>query len=203
MVALFIDALLDPLVGFVSDHLHSRWGRRHPFMYAAALPVAVAYYFLWNPPADLSQGQLFGYFLTMAVLVRVLISCYEIPSSSLVSELTDRYDERTSILSYRYFFGWWGGLTISVLAYTVFLTADATHPVGVLNVGGYQRYGLVAALIMACAILISAIGTHSFIPYLRQPPPRKRLGWRGALAELHQTLANRSFLGLMGAAIFS
>ena len=59
---------------------------------------------------------------------------------------------------------------MAVLAYSVFLTADAEHPVGVLNRAGYERYGLVAAVIMAAAILISAIGTHSYIPYLRQPP---------------------------------
>src|SRR5262245_12464077 len=51
MTALMLDAVIDPFIGYVSDHLRSRWGRRHPFMYAAALPVAVAYYVLWSPPA--------------------------------------------------------------------------------------------------------------------------------------------------------
>src|SRR5512139_1200248 len=63
MLALVADAVFDPIVGFASDHLHSRWGRRHPFMYAAALPVAVAYYCLWNPPSGLSPYGLFAYFL--------------------------------------------------------------------------------------------------------------------------------------------
>ena len=40
MLALAFDAISDPLVGYLSDNTHSRWGRRHPFMYAAALPVA-------------------------------------------------------------------------------------------------------------------------------------------------------------------
>ena len=202
MIALITDAFVDPLIGYVSDHLHSRWGRRHPFMYAAALPVAVSYYCLWSPPAQLSVPQLLAYFAVMAVLVRVLIAFYEIPSSSLVAELTDHYDERTSILSYRFFFGWWGGLTMSILAYSVFLSPDAAHPVGVLNPAGYRNYGLAAAVIMAAAILISAIGTHSYIPQLRQPPSHRRLGLRGMLFELRETLANRSFLGLFGAAIF-
>jgi Na+/melibiose symporter-like transporter len=202
MIALFADAIFDPVVGYLSDHLHSRWGRRHPFMYASALPVAASYYFLWNPPDGLSHGQLFAYFALLSILVRVLIACYEIPSSSLVAELTDNYDDRTSILSYRFFFGWWGGLTVAVLAYSVFLTADAAHPVGVLNRAGYQRYGLVAAVIMAVAIIVSALGTHSYIPYLRQPPAGHRPGFRSALTEFRQTLANRSFLWLFGAGIF-
>jgi glycoside/pentoside/hexuronide:cation symporter, GPH family len=203
MIALIADAIFDPIVGYVSDHLHSRWGRRHPFMYASALPVAGAYYFLWNPPAGLPQEQLFAYLVAMAIFVRILIACYEIPSSSLVAELSENYDERTSILSYRYFFGWWGGLTMAVLAYSVFLTPDAEHPVGVLKRVGYQEYGLVAAVIMALAILISALGTHSYIPYLRQPPTKHGLGWRGALQELRQTLSNRAFFALFGAGIFA
>ena len=39
MVALIVDALSDPLIGYLSDNTRSRWGRRHPFMYAAALPA--------------------------------------------------------------------------------------------------------------------------------------------------------------------
>jgi len=202
MLALVADALFDPIVGFASDHLHSRWGRRHPFMYAAALPVGVAYYFLWNPPSGLSPQGLFAYFLGVAVIVRLLIACYEIPSSSLVPELTDQYDERTAIMSFRFFFGWYGGLTMAGLAYAVFLAPDATHPVGVLNPDGYRRYGLVSAIVMAVAILTSALGTHRCIPALRKPPARRPLGARAIVAEFRQTVSNRSFLGLFAAAVF-
>ena len=38
IVALVVDAISDPIVGYWSDNLHSRWGRRHPFMFAAAIP---------------------------------------------------------------------------------------------------------------------------------------------------------------------
>jgi glycoside/pentoside/hexuronide:cation symporter, GPH family len=202
MIALIADALFDPLVGYLSDHLRTPWGRRHPLMYAAAVPVGISYYFLWNPPAGLSQGALFFYFVALAILVRILIACYEIPSSALVAELTDQYDERTAILSYRYFFGWWGGLAVAVLAYSVFLTPDAAHPVGVLKPSGYELYGTVAAVIMTAAIIISAMGTHGYIPYLRQPPEMQHRGVSGAISEFRQTLATRSFFALFGAGIF-
>jgi Na+/melibiose symporter-like transporter len=203
MVALMVDGLFDPLVGFASDHLHSRWGRRHPFMYAAAVPVAVSYWLLWNPPPGLSPEALFAYLLVLAIVVRMCIAVYEIPSASLVPELTRLYDERTSILSHRFFFGWWGGLTMAVLAYAVFLQPDAVHPVGVLNPAGYHRYGFVAALIMLVAIVVSAVGTHGYIPYLSLPPERRGIGTRAAFRELHETLANRSFLALFAAGVFA
>ncbi len=49
MIALIFDGIFDPLIGQWSDRLNSRWGRRHPFMYASALPLAVAFYCLFNP----------------------------------------------------------------------------------------------------------------------------------------------------------
>ena len=97
MIALIVDALSDPLIGYLSDNTRSRWGRRHPFMYGAAIPAAIAYYFVWNPPAHLTGDALFPYIVTIAILVRTLVTLYEIPSSSLVAELTEDYDERTNI----------------------------------------------------------------------------------------------------------
>jgi GPH family glycoside/pentoside/hexuronide:cation symporter len=203
MVALLVDALVDPLVGYVSDHWHSRWGRRHPFMYAAALPVASAYWLLWSPPGGLPPAQLFAYFVVVAVLVRVCITFYEIPSASLVPELTDDYDDRTAILSFRFFFGWWGGLGMAVAAYAIFLQPDASHPTGVLNPTGYHHYGVAASLMMLVAILVSALGTHAYIPQLRRPPARHTLGARGAFRQVAETLSNRSFVALFVAGVFA
>ena len=53
-LVLIADAITDPLVGYFSDRFRSRWGRRHPFMYAAAFPVTLTYFFLWSPPRDFS-----------------------------------------------------------------------------------------------------------------------------------------------------
>jgi Na+/melibiose symporter-like transporter len=202
MTALIFDALSDPLVGYTSDNLHSRWGRRHPFMYASVVPVGLSYYLLWNPPTDLQGEALFVYLLVIAILVRTFITLYEIPSASLVAELTDKYDERTSMLSYRFFFGWWGGLTIAVIAYFVFLQPTAEYPVGQLNVVGWRNYGLTAALIMVFAILVSAIGTHRHIPHLKQPPPKRAFSMRRMAGELKETLSNGPFLVLFVSAIF-
>ena len=48
LIALLFDAFSDPVVGYLSDNTHSRWGRRHPWMYASAIPVAICYYLLWH-----------------------------------------------------------------------------------------------------------------------------------------------------------
>jgi Na+/melibiose symporter-like transporter len=61
MVTLIFDAICDPLIGEWSDHTRSRWGRRHPFMYASAIPAAVAFYFLFDPPLGWPKSDLLIY----------------------------------------------------------------------------------------------------------------------------------------------
>jgi len=202
MIALMVDAFLDPIVGQLSDNTRSRWGRRHPFMYAAGLPVALSYMLLWNPPQNLSSGGLFLYLIGTAILIRSFITCYEIPSSALAAELTTEYDERTKLLSYRYLFGWIGGLAMYFAALKVFLKPDTAHKVGQLNVDGYAHYGAASAALMLLAILVSAIGTHRQIPNLREAPHRK-LSIPTLAREMVGTLSHGSFLRILVASLFS
>lgn len=197
LIALVFDAVSDPLVGYISDNTHSKLGRRHPYMYAAGVPVALAYYFLWSPPAWDETG-LFLYFVCMAVLIRTLITFYEIPSTALVAELTDDYDQRTEMMSFRYFFGWWGGLTMAVMNYLVFLPEDKG---GLEYVQGWSNYGLAASIVIFISIYVSAIGTHKHIPHLRQPPNREPFSFVKTKKEIKETLSNRSFFALFVSAL--
>lgn len=199
MIALIFDAFADPIVGQISDNLRTRWGRRHPFMYASAIPVGVSYFFLWFPP-HLSQNGMFFYLIVMAIIVRTFITMFEIPNSAMIAEVTSDYDQRTSFLSYRFFFGVLGGTAIAFLTYKYILVPDASHPIGQLNPLGYVRYGLVAAIIMVSAILISSLGTHRNIRYFRVLPQR-RISLPQILREMGASLSNPSFVVLMAAAL--
>ena len=59
LIALMVDSLSDPLIGYISDNTYTRWGRRHPYMYIAAIAVALSYFFVWNPPSGVSGNDLF------------------------------------------------------------------------------------------------------------------------------------------------
>lgn len=166
MLAMLVDAVADPLIGHWSDGVKSAWGRRHPFMYASAIPVAVAYFLLWMPPAG-SNELLFAHLLIVSIIVRTAISCYEIPSAALLSEFSSRYEERTSLSTFRTLFFAIGTLVMAVLVFKVMLVPTPEYPTGQLNPAGYLRYASVAAVVMVLAILISTAGTHHRIPSLR------------------------------------
>jgi GPH family glycoside/pentoside/hexuronide:cation symporter len=200
MMALLIDAFVDPAVGFFSDRTRTRWGRRHPWMYASALPIMIGWLLLWNPPAMLSQPQTLVWLFAMAVLVRSAVSCYEVPSVALTPELTSGYDERTRIMAYRYLFGWVGGLLMLLSAYQYFLSPTAAFPNGLLNRAGYAGFALAGAVAIGIAILVSALGTHHEIRHLPNPPIARQT-LRESFAELRQTVKNRAFAILMAAGV--
>jgi Na+/melibiose symporter-like transporter len=201
--ALVFDAISDPVVGYWSDNLRSRWGRRHPFMYAAAVPVALSYFLLWNPP-DLGEAGLFWYVLVLAVSIRTFITAYETPSSALAPELTEHYEERSALLSFRYYFGWTGGNVMSVLMFVVIFPAFVTDVVadGRFNRDAYALYGVIGSGLIFLSIIVSALGTHAHIPNLKAPPPQRKLTLGRIFREIFETLSNRSFIALFVSAIF-
>jgi Na+/melibiose symporter-like transporter len=199
LIALVFDAISDPLVGYWSDNFHSRWGRRHPFMYAAALPVALSYFLLWNPP-ELGQLGLFLYLTGLAVLIRTFITFYETPSTALLPELTSDYAERTSIQSYRLLFGWAGGNIMSVLMFGVLLAGEG----GMQNRAGFETYGIVAGALIFVSIMISSLGTHHRIPTLSRPVATgERYNIRRIFREMVETLSETSFIALFFTMVFA
>ena len=199
LIAMIFDAISDPLVGVWSDNTHSRLGRRHPFMYASVFPVSFVYFFLWNPPVEsLGTYGLFAYLTVAAVLVRFFITLYEIPSTSLVAELTEDYDMRTKLLSLRYMFGWYGGLAMAFLMWKV-LGVEY----GMDSAEAFRIYGSLGALAMLVATACSALGLHQRIPYLKKPPPPEPFALGKLLRNIRVTLSNRNFLALFLAGLFA
>ncbi|MGH3583974.1 MAG: MFS transporter, partial [Mycobacterium sp.] len=200
MVSLLADVVLDPLVGHFSDNLRSPWGRRHPFMYASAIPAAVFFYLLWHAPRGLDGTALLVFAVAMLIAVRVSVATYEIPSTALTPELAPDYDKRTSLLAYRWFFAISAIAVVQILLYVVYLRQDADNPLGVLNRDRYAQFGTMAAIVMLVCILVSSAATHSRIPYLHRPPVRKTsLGQ--TVREIGSVFANPALLVLMGANI--
>ncbi|MEL7108519.1 MAG: MFS transporter [Pseudomonadota bacterium] len=201
-IALIVDAVSDPIVGYWSDNLRSKMGRRHPFLYAAAFPAALAYFFVWNPPTGLDGTSLFAWLLTLTIIVRVGYTLFEVPSLSLSAELSQDYDVRTSLMSFRYFFAWVGGLSLQVMLFAAFLQPSEGDPQGFFHLPGWNTYGMIGASAIFACILITALGTHHRIPLLKSAPPERDLTIGKIFSEIWETLSNPSFRALFIATLF-
>ena len=101
------DAVIDPVVGWLSDNLRSKWGRRRPFILIAGilsglgLPVLFLVSPSWVEIKFLGVSVVFWYILVSNMIYIPIISAFTIPYYSLGAEMSPDYEERTSIMSYR------------------------------------------------------------------------------------------------------
>ena len=202
-VAIVVDAITDPLIGYISDNWRSKWGRRHPFMYFSIIPICLSYALMWNPPEFIlqSQGYMFGFLVVMAVSIRIFLTFFEVPNTALISELTADYDKRTGLMGLRFMFGWLGGIGMAFLGYTFFFQAEDGSN-GILQAQGYGQYGIAAACLMFVGMLASSLGTHKTIPYLHTPPEKDILSPRQVVREVMDVMKNNNFMALFLASIF-
>ncbi len=197
MISLVCDAVSDPLVGRWSDRLRHRWGRRHPFLYASVVPIAVCYYLIWDPP-ELSQWGLFAYLLGLAVTLRLAVTLHAVPFNALAPEVAPAYDGRTQLMNYSYSGAWFFGTLMAVLMYAYWLAdaPGAPYGSGVLRAGGYVEAGAVAAVAISLCLLAAAAGTHRHIPRLA-PPPKRAGSVAGLWRESTTTLRDRDMFALL------
>jgi len=202
--ALLIDAVTDPLVGMVSDNWRSKWGRRHPFMYASIVPLVLTFILLFMPPADLGDWGLFFWLLGFAVLSRFAMTLYFIPHMAQGAELTDDYVERTTIVAWRTIFGALGGVMTVTLIFMVFMNSSGEEQNLQLDPSIYPPMAIVLGLMIGVSVLISAVGTHRDIWRLKIADETAMSVSLGALrAQFMDVLSNRNFrLAVGGITLF-
>ncbi|MBP7356146.1 MAG: MFS transporter [Longilinea sp.] len=144
------DAVNDPLFGWITDKTKSRFGKRRVFMIFGAIPLGISIALLWFvPKADLIST--FIWIAATFILFDTLWTLTNVPYYSLTSELTDDYDERSSLTTYR-----------MVMAVPAYLIGVALTPVIVglfaLQRTGYAFIGILYGIIAAVVLLVSAAG---------------------------------------------
>lgn len=100
-----IDALTDPLMGYISDHAKLRWGRRRPFIFFGAIASGLIFALLWQLPAGNTEHFYFWYFLIGANLFYLAYTVYATPWVALGYEMTPDYHERTRLMGVSNFMG--------------------------------------------------------------------------------------------------
>lgn len=114
LIAKIWDAVNDPIIGWLTDHTISKFGRRRPWLLIAAVPFGLAFFLHWVVP-PLSEGGLFWYYLIVALLLDTFFTAVNVPYAALTAELTQDYDERTRLSSVRMSFSILGGVLAAFL----------------------------------------------------------------------------------------
>jgi GPH family glycoside/pentoside/hexuronide:cation symporter len=195
LIASIVDGVSDPLIGAFSDRFKSRWGRRHPLMLFAAMPLAIAFYCLYQPPDGLTETGLFTWFLGFMVLMRTAKTFYTVPHAALGAELTEDYHERTSIFGYNSVVGMIAGIGFGLFILLVVFPSTPEFSNGLLNESRYSLLAAFGAVIIVVSLFLCTFGTRDQIPYLHQPPPRE-IHFREYFGELWQLLCNRSYIAV-------
>jgi GPH family glycoside/pentoside/hexuronide:cation symporter len=144
------DAVNDPLFGWITDRTKSRFGKRRVFMIFGAIPLAIASALLWFVPTQ-DKVWTFVWIAATFILFDTVWTLTNVPYYALTSELTDDYDERSSLTTYR-----------MVMAVPAYLVGAALTPaiVGLfaLQRTGYAFIGIAYGILAAVALLVSAAG---------------------------------------------
>jgi len=99
------DALTDPLMGYISDHTKSRWGRRRPYIFFGAIAAGIAFMLLWQLPVGKSENYYFWFFLIGSLIFYLAYTVFATPWVALGYELTPDYHERTRLMGVQNFMG--------------------------------------------------------------------------------------------------
>ena len=190
VIALLIDSIADPLIGSFSDNTSTLFGRRHPWMLAAALPLALSLGLLFSPPAILTSWGLFAYMTLATVGVRVSLSLFAVPHVALGAELSDDYVERSNIVAYRTAFNVIATIAGPLLIYKVFTHNSS----GLLHRGGYVPFAWVSAAIALLAAVTCVLGTRHVISRLHIVAPKGGQPLLRFLREIAEIFRNRNFI---------
>jgi len=164
----------DPLFGFWSDRTHTRWGRRIPYIAFGTLPLALAFYLIWVPPAGLSHMALFWYYLAVIFAYDGFYTIVIINWTSLYPETFTSTSDRSTVNAWRQAIGILGAM--AGLAATPLIVARL----------GWRGMGIIFGAITAISVFVSLLGSKE---NMHAPGEALPLG-----PAIRNTLANKSFL---------
>jgi GPH family glycoside/pentoside/hexuronide:cation symporter len=160
------DAITDPLMGYISDHTRTRWGRRRPYIFIGAIIAGVVFALLWQLPRGQSENYYFWFFLIGSFIFYLGYTVFATPWVALGYELTPDYHERTRLMGVQNFMG--------QLAYVVspwfLLMMQADYFDDMVDGASYLAIGI-AFLVITIGILPAIFLRERF----KHPPPREEL----------------------------
>jgi GPH family glycoside/pentoside/hexuronide:cation symporter len=180
------DYVNDPIMGHLSDRTRTRWGRRRPFLLFGAIPFGLSFILLWLSP-NFSQTGLIIYYSVAYIIYEAMATVVYMPYYALTPEITEDYDERTKLTSFRMLFNILGSLAAYVFPMMVIgsMVPDNTKKVMIM--------ALIAAAIAATPLFMVFFGTKEKKEYMQEKQPK-------LIPSIKAAFKNRPFI--FGAGIY-
>lgn len=165
------DVILDPIMGAISDVTRSRFGRRRPYLLYGAIPFGLTFFVIFIAPGWQTE---FANSLHVAILFFLGCTAFaviNVPYASMVPEMSDDYNERISIVSFRMFFASVGALLAGGLAMPLVKAGGG-------GAAGFRLMGGIFGLVMVITLLVCFFGTRkapSLPPKKEMPPIREQI----------------------------
>jgi GPH family glycoside/pentoside/hexuronide:cation symporter len=193
-LAIFIgrtwDYINDPLIGFFTDRVRSRWGRRRPFLLFGFIPFGLMFAMMWfRPPTD-SQFLLCAYYAVAYFLFDTSYTFVTMPYVALTPELTQDYDERTSLTTFRMAFSIVGSLVAFIVPLQIIGSMRPENAPRVFTMG------IIFGAICAVPLLLTFFGTRERPEYYHRSQPSLR-------ESIRAVWKNRPFLFAAGIFLFT
>jgi Na+/melibiose symporter-like transporter len=196
--SLVLDGLSDPIVGSLSDRTRSRLGRRHLYMFAAPIPIALSLFAIFNPPNGLGQAALMAWFAISIVALRWSMTFFHTPHLAMGGELSSDYTERSKVMAYNSIFGWAGGSLTTFLALRIFFPATPDYPRGLLNPDPWAGYAFAISAVTMVILFASAWFTRDRIPFLPKPAAdAPGFSPTEFVRDIGKALSNRNYVWLL------
>ena len=194
-----IDALTDPVMGFISDNTKSRWGRRKPYILLGSVIAGVAFMIMWQLNPDNSELYNFFYFLIVSLFFYIGYTIFATPLIGLGYEMTPDYNERTRLMAVSQFMGqiaWMIAPWFWVIIYNQSLFDSAPEGARILAVW-------VGGLCMILGIMPALFNKEMIVPD-KDKMKSLSMGEMAAnfkhfLSGIKKTFKNKPFIRLCGA----
>ena len=168
------DAVLDPVIGALSDRTQTRWGKFRPWVLFTAVPFGVVFWLVYVTPNTGPGGKLIYAYITYT-LVMALYSANNTPYSALMGVMTPNASERSSIASYRFVGALIGQFIIQALPLPL---------VAKLGQGDSAKGWAMTMAIFGAAIIVLNLITFASTRERVQPPPEQKPSLRDDLKDV-------------------
>ncbi|NMF58138.1 MFS transporter [Pseudanabaena yagii] len=160
LIGKIFDAINDPIIGVLSDRTKSKMGRRLPWMIYSAIPFGLTFLAQWLVPST-DKTVLFWYYAIIGIIFNTFFTAVNLPYTALTPEITQDYNERTSLNTFRFTFSIGGSILSLIIAQIIFaFFKDPARQTGSCNTGGMQYIvlGAVCAIISSISIYWCVFG---------------------------------------------